>query len=117
MRGIAQPGEDGSEFGGQDIAAIHRDHLPQLHCCSAQPRKLLGHAHGVSRGQQQVGQMRALAARQPPHALGQYATSDPARQLPETGQPRKPGAGDFAVAPAVHRSHACSRGRSRRNTA
>jgi len=84
----AQPGENISQFGRQQIAGIHRHQLSDLHRCTAQPGELVGDAAGVARGQQQVSNTWPFALGKLPHAFCQHATGNTGGQTPKPGQPR-----------------------------
>ncbi len=92
MRVVAQPREDLRQFGREEIARIHRDHLPELHRRAAQVRELVGDAPDIGGRQQQVAHLRPLPVGDPPRAFGEHAARDTARQAPEHAEPRHPSA-------------------------
>ena len=89
---VAQPRHDLRQFGGQQIARVERDHLPQLHRRTPQMRKAIHRAADVARRQQHVAHPRAFAIGEPSRTLGEHPARDAAGQAPELAQPRQPAA-------------------------
>ena len=94
MRIVAQPREDLRQLGREEIARVHRNHLPQLHRRAAQVGELIGDAPDIGGGEQQVAHLRPLAIGDPTRALRQHAARDTAGQPPEHPEPRDAPAGN-----------------------
>ena len=75
---LAQLRHDRGQFGGQEIARVHRNHLAQFHRRPAQMRQPIGEAANIAGRQQQVAHLRALAPRKPPRAFSDHAACDTA---------------------------------------
>ena len=102
IRLVAQPREDRRQFGRQQVAGVHRDHLAELHRRAAQVRQPVGDARGVGRRQQQVAH--AAAARPPPAGARPPPASRPRRRR-RACRSRRAAPADRSAPPAPAHGH------------
>jgi hypothetical protein len=99
-----KPGQDLRQLGGQDVARVHADHLPQLHGRAAQVRQAVGDARHIGWGQQHVADARPLTVGKPPRPFGDHSAGNAAGQPSELSEPRQPAAWHCA-APSIIVAH------------
>ena len=101
--------QDRGEFGRQEVARVHRNHLAKLHSRAAQVRQAICQPPDIAGGQDEIAHPRAFSACQPPRPFAQHPRGDTARQPAEGTQSRGTARRDRTVAPLgvvviVHRS-------------
>ena len=84
----AQAGEDLGQLGGQQVAGVHRQELPDLHRRAAQVGQLLGHPAGVGGGEEQVAHRGAAALGELAQPLGEHPAGDARGQAAQPGEAR-----------------------------
>ena len=101
MRALAKARHQLGQFGRQQIAGVHRDHLPELHRRTAQVGQTLDDLGDVAGSQHDVAEPRALAVGKAADTLRHHAPGDTGSKAAELAEARQAPAGYGARPPIV----------------